>query len=152
AKDLGDWVTYGTDLLGLQQVDASRATLAFRMDDRKQRIMIEADGGEGIGVFGWEGADAAALDAFAAHLERHGIAVARGSRALADQRRVKDLIVLADPIGNRVEIFHGAEITAEPFVPGRAISGFRTGPLGLGHVVLQVANIDEMIGFYRDVL
>src|SRR4051812_29271878 len=117
AKDLGDWATYGTGLLGLQQVDASRSTIAFRMDDRKQRIMVEADGGEGIGVFGWEVADAAALETFAAHFDSHGVAAARGSRALADQRRVKDLIVLADPMGNRVEIFHGAEVAAEPFVP-----------------------------------
>src|SRR5262249_38418399 len=148
AKDLGDWSTYGTGLLGLERVDASRSTLAFRMDDRKQRIMVEADGGEGIGFFGWEVADAAAVDGFAAHLDRNGIAVSRGSRALADQRRVTDLIALADPMGNRVEIFHGAEIASEPFVPGRAISGFRTGPLGLGHVVLHVERIDEMIGFY----
>jgi hypothetical protein len=45
------------------------ATLAFRMDDRKQRITVDADGGEGIGFFGWEVADAAALDALAGRLE-----------------------------------------------------------------------------------
>ena len=67
-----------------------------------------------------------------------GIKVAHGARALADERHVKDLIVLNDPVGNRLEIFHGAETTAEPFKPGRSISGFRTGPLGLGHVVLNV--------------
>src|ERR1700692_4211969 len=94
AKDLGDWASYGTGLLGLQRVDRSRSTPAFRMDDRKQRLVIDADGGEGIKFFGWEVADAAALDALAGHLERKGISVARGSRALADERRVKDLIVL----------------------------------------------------------
>ncbi len=31
------------------------------------------DGGEGIGFFGWEVADATALDAIAAHLERNEI-------------------------------------------------------------------------------
>ena len=138
AKDLGDWASYGSGLLGLQRIDKSRSTLAFRMDDRKQRIIVDADGGEGIGFFGWEVADAAALDALAAHLEKGEIKVARGARALADERHVKDLIVLNDPLGNRLEIFHGAETTAEPFMPGRSISGFRTGPLGLGHVVLNV--------------
>ena len=38
------------------------------------------------------------------------------------------------------------------FVPGRSISGFRTGPLGLGHAVLTVENIDPMMPFYVDVL
>ena len=41
--------------------------------------------------------------------------VARGARALADERRVKDLIVLADPLGNRLEVFHGPETATEPF-------------------------------------
>ena len=155
AKDLGDWTSYGSNLLGLQRVDRSRSSLAFRMDDRKQRIIVDADGGEGISFFGWEVADAATLETMAAHLEGSDIKVARGSRALADERRVKDLIVFADPLGNRLEVFHGAETTAEPFKPGRAISGFRTGPLGLGHVVLNVDSretIDRLMAFYRGTL
>ena len=152
AKDLGDWGSYGSRLLGLQRIDKSRSSIAFRMDDRKQRIVVDADGGEGIGFFGWEVADAAALDALAAKLERAGVAVARGSRALADERRVKDLVLLNDPVGNRLELFHGAETTSEPFVPGRSISGFRTGPLGLGHVVMHTDNTEKMLDFYRDLL
>jgi 2,3-dihydroxybiphenyl 1,2-dioxygenase len=155
AKDLGDWASYGAGCLGLQRVDKSRSTMAFRMDDRKQRIIVHADGGEGIDVFGWEAADAAALDALAARLEAAGTKVARGSRALADERLVKDLIVFSDPLGNRGEIFHGAQVASDPFVPGRAISGFRTGPLGLGHVVFNVetsATIQTLLPFYRDVL
>src|ERR1700691_3512452 len=155
AKDLADWASYGSGLLGLQCIDKSRSTLAFRMDDRKQRIMVDADGGEGIGFFGWEVADAAALDALGAQLESNEIMLGRGARALADERHVKDLITLSDPVGNRLEIFHGAETTAEPFKPGRSISGFRTGPLGLGHVVLNVdtpQTVARLMTFYRDTL
>src|SRR5215216_1468046 len=133
-KSLEDWASYGQNFLGLQRIDKTRSSLAFRMDDRKQRLVVDADGGQGIGFFGWEVADAAALDAVAARIEAAGIKVARGSRALADERRVADLIVLNDPAGNRLEIFHGAEIAADSFQPGRNISGFRTGPLGMGHV------------------
>src|ERR1700733_6792243 len=61
-KDLGDWASYGSNLLGLQRIDKSRTTLAVRMDDRKQPFLVEADGSSGIGFFGWEAADAAALD------------------------------------------------------------------------------------------
>ena len=152
AKALDDWASYGTRMLGLQRIDKSRTTLAFRMDDRKQRLVVEADGGEGIGFFGWEMADAAALDALAARLEANGVKVTRGTRALADERRVKDLIIVNDPAGNCLEFFHGAETTAEPFVPGRSISGFRTGPLGMGHVVFHVERVEEMLAFYRDIL
>ncbi len=155
AKELGDWASYGTGLLGLERVDKTRSTMAFRMDDRKQRIIVNADGGEGIEVFGWEVADAAALEALAAKLEAAGVKLERGSRALAEERLVTDLIVLSDPIGNRLEIFHGAQVASDPFKPGRNMSGFRTGPLGLGHVVFNVESvevIDRVMPFYRALL
>src|SRR5262249_51020688 len=115
AKDLGDWASYGEDVLGLQRIDKSRSSLAFRMDDRKQRLVVDADGGQGIGFFGWEVADAAALNAVAARIEAAGSKVARGSRALAGERHVEDLIVLHDPAGNRLGNFPGAPTTAQPF-------------------------------------
>src|SRR4029450_8956550 len=140
AKDVGDWASYGEKLLGLQRIDKTRSSLAFRMDDRKQRLIVDADGGQGIGYFGWEAADATAMEELAARLEAAGVKVAHGSRALADERHVKDLIVFADPAGTRIEAFHGPEVAAAPFKPGRNISGFRTGPLGMGHVVLHCAD------------
>ena len=107
AKSLEDWTSFGTKFLGMQLTDKSAKSLALRMDDRKQRVVVSEDGGEGVGFFGWEVADAATLERFAAKLEKAGVQVARGTRALADERRVKDLIVLADPLGNRIEIVHG---------------------------------------------
>ena len=65
---------------------------------------------------------------------------------------MRSLISFRDPAGNRLEAFYGAEIDDTPFSPGRSISGFRTGPLGLGHAVLTVENIDPMMAFYVDVL
>jgi 2,3-dihydroxybiphenyl 1,2-dioxygenase len=136
----------------MQPVDRSRSTLAFRMDDRKQRVIVEADGGKGIAYYGWEMADAAHLDRIAAHLERSRIPFRRGGRALAEQRRVRDLIMLEDPVGNSIEFFHGPEVASDPFVPSRNISGFRTGPLGVGHVVMMVYSIEKALPFYRDTL
>ena len=57
AKSLEDWAGYGVNFLG-------------RHGRRKQRLVVDADGGQGIGFFGWEMADAAALDDIAARLER----------------------------------------------------------------------------------
>lgn len=151
-KSLADWSAYGTGQIGLQRVDRSAKTLAFRMDDRKQRLLVHEDGNATISAYGWEMEDAAALDAFAAQVEAAGVKVERGSRALADERHVADLIVFADPGGNRIEAFHGAAIASDDFIAGRNIAGFRTGPLGLGHAVLHSANIKPMIAFYRDVM
>jgi 2,3-dihydroxybiphenyl 1,2-dioxygenase len=149
---LEDWDEFARGLLGMQRVDTAAGVRAYRMDDRKQRLIVSADEDDGPAFYGWEVADARALDDLAAHLERHKIKVARASRALADERYVADLILFHDPVGNRIEVFHGPQIASEPFKPGRSISGFRTGPLGMGHAVLNVERIDDMIPFYRDIL
>ncbi|TMJ51178.1 MAG: biphenyl 2,3-dioxygenase [Alphaproteobacteria bacterium] len=149
---LEDWRQFGTSLVGLQAVERGNSQLSFRMDDRKQRIVIDRAMGEGARFFGWEVADGAALDALAARLEGAGVAVTAEAVELADNRRVRALISFRDPAGNRLEAFYGAEIDETPFKPGRSISGFRTGPLGLGHVVLTVENIDAVMPFYVDVL
>jgi 2,3-dihydroxybiphenyl 1,2-dioxygenase len=152
SADLDDWRQFGTGLVGLQAVERSPSLLAFRMDDRKQRIVIDRAMPDGARFFGWEVADAADLDVLAAKLEAAGVAVISEPRTLADTRRVGGLISFQDPAGNRLEVFYGAEIDDTPFSPGRSISGFRTGALGVGHAVLTVANIDAVMPFYVDLL
>ncbi|MDO9061537.1 MAG: VOC family protein, partial [Bradyrhizobium sp.] len=152
SSHLDDWRQFGTGLVGLQAVERGNSLLAFRMDDRKQRIVIDRAMPDGGRFFGWEVKDAADLDALAARLEQAGVGVTAEPRMLADARRVGGLISFADPEGNRLEAFYGAEIDETPFRPGRSISGFRTGPLGLGHAVLTVESIDAMMPFYVDLL
>jgi len=154
-KMLEDWSSYATNLLGLQKVDQTRGVLSYRMDDRKQRIAISESGTEGVAFTGWEVPDAGALETIAARLEGGGVAVSRGERALADERHVADLIHFTDPIGNRVEVFYGAAVATDPFVPGRSISGFRTGANGLGHVVYTADSgetVRKMTTFYGEML
>jgi 2,3-dihydroxybiphenyl 1,2-dioxygenase len=152
SDNLDDWRQFGTGLVGFQAVEHGNSLLAFRMDDRKQRVVIDRAMGDGARFFGWEVADAAALDALAARLEAARVEVSAEPRTLADARRVSDLISFHDPAGNRLEAFYGAEIDETPFSPGRSISGFRTGPMGLGHAVLTVEHIDPVMAFYVDVL
>src|SRR5258708_12305045 len=69
---LDDWRQFGTGLVGLQAVERGNSLLAFRMDDRKQRIVIDRAMADGARFFGWEVADVAALEALAARLEAAG--------------------------------------------------------------------------------
>src|SRR5204863_7000867 len=93
-RNLDDWSSFGQKLLGLQLVDRSRKTLTFRMDDRRQRIVVHEDAsgeGERAAFMGWEVGSAAELDAFAANLEAAKVQVARAPQATAEERRVKEL-------------------------------------------------------------
>jgi 2,3-dihydroxybiphenyl 1,2-dioxygenase len=149
---LDDWTALASKGLGMEAVDRGAGTRAFRMDDRKQRIVLDGAVPAGSNYFGWEVADAAALEALAARLDRAGVAVRREQASLADQRFVSGLISFRDPAGNRLEAFYGAAIADTPFRPGRLISGFRAGPLGMGHVLVTVQDVDGALAFYRDLL
>jgi hypothetical protein len=80
-KSLEDWTAYASRFLGMQLVDKSRGTASFRMDDKKQRLVVQESDADASGFFGWEVADAEALDAYATNLEKHKVSFARGSRA-----------------------------------------------------------------------
>ena len=146
---LDDWRQFGTGLFGLQAVERGNSLLAFRMDDRKQRIVIDralgrrhallrlGGGGRcGAGCAGSEAGNSAASP------------LSPSRRRWRMRGACGGLISFSDPAGNRLEAFYGAEIDDTPFRPGRNISGFRTGPLGLGHAVLTVENIEPMMAFY----
>jgi len=152
ASNLDAWSDFATSQLGLQQVDHAESCRAFRMDDRRQRFIVDKERPDAERYFGWEVADAAALDTLAAKLESAGVAVKHEPAARADQRFVRDLISFRDPDGNRLEAFYGPLLADAPFKPSRDISGFRTGTLGMGHAVLMVADFDVALAFYQDLL
>lgn len=149
---LDDWADFAGKLLGMQKIDRGGKALAFRMDDRVQRLLVSDEPGETLAFLGFEVSDPIDLDHYAARLEASGYAVEVGSAAVAARRFVSSLIRFRDPGGNLVELFHGPMVADTPFVPGRPISGFNTGPLGMGHAVLHVKNIEVMMPFYRDIL
>ena len=149
---LDDWSDFACKLLGMQKVDRGGKVLAFRMDDRVQRLLVSDEPGETLAFLGFEVENRSDLDFYAARLEAAGVQVHPASREHADRRFVGDLIWFLDPAGNRVELFHAPMIASDPFVPGRPIDGFNTGPLGMGHAVLHVKDIEVMLPFYRDLL
>ncbi len=151
-QSINKWSDFATGQLGLQLVDRAASSCAFRMDDRRQRVIVDKERPDAERFFGWEVPDAASFDALAGKLEAAGVAVRREPAALADQRFVRDLISFRDPAGNRLEVFHGQLLADTPFRPGRNISGFRAGSLGIGHVVLMVTDFDAALAFYKDLL
>src|ERR1700746_963645 len=96
STDLDDWRQFGTRLVGLQAVERSASLLAFRMDDRKQRIVIDRAMPEGGRFFGWDGGGAAAVNELARRFEQAEVDVTAEPQTLADTRRVRALISFHD--------------------------------------------------------
>jgi 3,4-dihydroxy-9,10-secoandrosta-1,3,5(10)-triene-9,17-dione 4,5-dioxygenase len=164
AEDPHNWAGFASHVLGMETVPGDGDMLHLRMDERHHRIAIEpaepSGNGSGNGsahdvgggCYGWEVADAAALDVAAGELEASGVVVTAGSKAELENRRVAGMVHCLDPAGHRVELFCGADRGDGEFTPGRDISGFKTGALGLGHVVLMVPELEPAARFYQDVL
>ncbi len=149
---LEDWSEYSQKYLGMQQVDRGKDTLSFRMDDQKQRLAITGDTGDSLAFIGWEVENKDDLQHYASILDKNNIPVNIGSSSYSDKRFVSELIHFNDPQGNRIELIFNPMKDTDPFVPGRPISGFKTGALGMGHVVLHVKDFNKVVPFYRDIL
>jgi catechol 2,3-dioxygenase-like lactoylglutathione lyase family enzyme len=121
-QDIDEWSDFATRQLGSQLVDRGVSRRAFRVDDRRQRVVVDKERPDAERFFGWEVADAAGLDALAGKVEAAGVAVQREPAALVDQRFVPDLISFRDPAGNRLEVFHGLRLADTAFTPARFLA------------------------------
>lgn len=119
----------------------------LKLDDWQWRVALHPGEGPGLRYLGLELLGAAELDAAVEELAARGIEVARASSAELDARAVHGMAHLRDPSGNRVELFHG--VTRDhKFASPAGVPRFVSGPLGLGHVVLLVPDVQPALRFY----
>lgn len=147
-----DWRSFAGTVLGMQVLDRGGRNTAFRMDDQAQRLIVSDEPGDTLAYIGWEVGQKSDLDQLAARLEAAGYTVTLADKALCDRRYVSDMIWCVDPAGYRLELVWNPVKVSDPFVPGRPISGFKTGPYGMGHAVLHVSDAQALVPFYCDVL
>ncbi len=149
-SDLAKWDAYLTLVVGAMAdgTGADGAAL-YRIDERAARFRIIPSDQDRFAVAGWELADQAAYDAMLTTLRGAGTQMVEGDGA---SRGVAALASGTDPAGHSFEIFHGAAQADTPFVSPADVSGFVTGPLGMGHVVYGTLAFAETHAFYRDVM
>jgi len=107
---------------------------------------------EGLRFLGWEVPGEHLLDELNRRLASAGHQPRFGSDEDCRTRSVQRLLRCEGPDAVVHEFFCGQLRINEPFRPSRPISGFTTGPLGMGHVVLQVADLADALRFYTEML
>jgi len=152
ARELDPWRAFGTDVLAMQIVERGADGLTLRMDERCQRVLVQRAERDGPAFFGFETAGAQALNETVVQLEAAGFTVNRASERELTSRGAENMAWCRDPAGNRIELYHGQAAGDGPFAPPRPHGGFRTGRMGMGHMVLHAADMDAMSAFYRDAL
>ena len=153
-SDTKKWEEFATGILGLEVSDRlDDGTLYLRMDEHDYRFILLPDGADDLAYAGWQVATAAALQELNGRLQAAGVRTEPGTKEEREFRKVVDLIKFEDPSGFHMEAFYGPLIQkSAPFQPSRPISGFKTGDLGMGHIVLVPNDLEETTSFYRDVL
>ncbi|VVE44329.1 biphenyl 2,3-dioxygenase [Pandoraea pneumonica] len=154
-SDLDAWERFALDVIGLQAGHRiAGETLALRMDDYAQRMLLVKHDADDLLAAGWELANDEALDAFVASRRAAGAAMETGDGALAAQRGVTRLFWCEDPDGIRHEFYVGATRApmSAPFRSSVMRGGFSTGRLGVGHLVAVPKDAAATDAFVRHTL
>lgn len=150
---VAQWPTFASEVLGCMVTEPGPdGAVRLRIDDAHWRIQIHPGEVDETAYFGWAVEREEDLDAVLTKLAEAGVHGERGTPELAAERSVNRIISFDDPWGFRHEVIWGQHFTPSSFRPGRAISGFRTGIQGLGHVVLLLPDIEKGHEFFSGVL
>src|SRR5688572_26105957 len=108
-SDLDAWQRFAQDVVGLQAGrNVPGQSLALRMDDYEQRLLLTKTGEDDLLALGWEFDTEDELEAFVEQTKRNGTRLSTGSSELADGRRVTRLYSCDDPNGFRHEFYAAA--------------------------------------------
>ncbi|MGE0775787.1 MAG: VOC family protein [Sphingomonadaceae bacterium] len=152
SADIAGWRELGTDVIGLMATDAIDGATYLKMDDRDFRIAIVPDSEERLIGAGFEAPTPEEYAALRKRLEAAGVETHDGTADEVKLRRVQEFFWCKDPAGNRAEVYWGHISNFKPFISPIGLKSFVTGGLGLGHVVLPVADIDEAQKFWIDIM
>jgi extradiol dioxygenase len=143
--DPARWQRFAADILGMHVVEADDGTVYLRMDERHHRIALHPSGEDDVLYIGLQAPTDAAYEQGKAALRAAGVSLAQGTPAELASRRVLDLVRF-ETGGLPFELSLGPGNRWDPpFRPARAMSGFKTGALGLGHVVLRSETPEESV-------
>jgi biphenyl-2,3-diol 1,2-dioxygenase len=152
-SNLGEWDRFAAEVLGLQVGKGPDGSFYLRMDENHHRFILQQDRADDVAFIGWEVADQHALRELSDQLRHDGVEVTPGKPAEAQLRGVVEMLKFKDPSGIQAEAYFGPLMDYEnPFKSPRPLSGFVTGTMGLGHIVVCVDDSAKSLHFYRDVL
>jgi 3,4-dihydroxy-9,10-secoandrosta-1,3,5(10)-triene-9,17-dione 4,5-dioxygenase len=153
STNLDGWQQFATETLGMAVGRRSNdQTLYLRMDDQPFRVAVVAGAEDRLQYSGWQVANQAALERIADELAGAGVDVEQVDAETAQQRGVGALVRVTDPGGAALELFCSPVLDHDVFVSPAGVSGFVTGTLGLGHIVMVTPAFDAARAFYIEQL
>lgn len=150
--DLDRWRHLALEVLDLGEGSGPNPdALYLRMDERAARLIIVPGDEDKVQIVGWEVRDQYALARVREAVVADGREVHDLELAEIDERRIEGGFRFTDPSGHPVEIYFGPVLNHDP-LSNKYGTRFKTGQLGLGHVVMPVTDPNEHDRFYQEVL
>jgi len=152
-SDMNAWKTFATDILGMQIIErADDGTVYLRMDENHHRIALHPSGEDDVLYIGLQTPTMAAYDASKAALKAAGVSMTQGTPAEIAHRRLIDFVKF-ETGELPFDLSIGPNTRWDPpFQPARPMSGFKTGSLGFGHIVVRSTDRDESAGLLTKAL
>lgn len=152
AVDVEQWRHFAGGFLGMMATEArDDGSVRFRMDDYSARLVVSPGDEPALAAMGLEVTDRAELAGMVDTLRAEGVEVREGSAEEARERDVTSFVSLSDPSGNPIELYYGPRLARRAVVtPG--VSGFVTGDMGMGHLIVSVGDIEVAHDFYTRLL
>ena len=152
-SDTGAWERFAEQILGMQVGEKREDGVVYlRMDEYHHRVILHPSGEDDILYTGFQASTRGEYEEAKAALRRLGASVVQGTKEEIDVRRVVDFVHFESG-GLRFELSFGPAIVyASPFKPGRALSGFKTGELGMGHIVLRPNEVEPTVKLLTEAL
>ena len=148
-----EWKRFGGEFLGAQvAADGPDGSTRLKFDKEQWRVQIHPGQSDKVEYIGWLVNEEETLGVIRERLATFGITAEVGSPELAASRAVNQLITFTDPWGFPHEVAWGQVTDPEPFHAGRGITGFVTGPQGLGHILLMIPDIELGHALFHGVL
>ncbi len=150
--DVAAWRRFAGELLGMMPAEGADPDAAyFRIDEMPARLVVTPGDEARATAVGFEVMDRRELAELADAVRAEGIEVADGTREECKERRVTGLVRFDDPGGNPIELYYGPRLEHSPVVTP-TVSGFVTGDMGMGHVILSAEDDGAAYDFYTRVL
>jgi len=146
------WSNFGTDILGLACAESTKDHLKFKVDDRSFRIAIHKGKEEKLKYAGLELKSKAEFEEAKKELKKLEINFKTENEENCIFKDVKEMVYFNDPIGTQIDLFYGRTLDYQKFISPVGVSGFVTGEMGLGHIVLPTLNLKENFDFYTNIL
>jgi len=154
ASDLSAWERLMVGVLGLGRFPSGvEGLLYLRMDERHHRFCLRSDREDRLLYIGWQVNGPLELELLSNRLMKAGVKLDEGTPEELGFRKVAGMVKFEDPSGYPLELFYGPKVPVDqPFQTSRPRSGFRTGVLGLGHILATAVDVKAQESFYTKLL